>query len=203
MTEIDKFIDSGILNAYVLGQLSEREAAQVEEKAAAHPEIHRALTALQDGMNAYLSQYNKAIPGHLKEKLKQQFDSMTKLIQLNDDLRLDSFVAINESADYLLWNNITRLIEPPEDYDVYMHDLYQDEAQSLALLWIKSKVPEEVHETVHERVLVLEGRCTGRLGDERVELQEGDFWRIPLHVPHTLEVHPGESVKLLLMRQVA
>ena len=60
---------SGILEAYVLGTLSEKERAEVEAMAAQYTEVKNELNAIQDALNAYTMKHSIEPPAHLKDKI--------------------------------------------------------------------------------------------------------------------------------------
>lgn len=53
MEEVRAYIESGILELYVLGQLSATECDEVEAMAAKHPEVKAEITAIELAMEAY------------------------------------------------------------------------------------------------------------------------------------------------------
>ena len=53
MEEVRAYIESGILELYVLGQLSAQECNEVEAMAAKHPEVKAEITAIELAMEAY------------------------------------------------------------------------------------------------------------------------------------------------------
>lgn len=53
MEEVKAYIESGILELYVLGQLSAQECDEVEAMAAKHPEVKAEITAIELAMEAY------------------------------------------------------------------------------------------------------------------------------------------------------
>ncbi len=53
MEKIEAYIESGILELYVLGDLSPEEKLQVEEMALKHPEIKAEIVAIEKGLEAY------------------------------------------------------------------------------------------------------------------------------------------------------
>jgi len=66
---IQEFISSGILEAYVLGAATQAERAEVEQMALRHPEIKAELAAIEDAMNTYVLKQAVAPPAHLKDKI--------------------------------------------------------------------------------------------------------------------------------------
>lgn len=53
MEEVKAYIESGILELYVLGQLSAKECTEVEVMAAKHPEVKAEITAIELAMEAF------------------------------------------------------------------------------------------------------------------------------------------------------
>lgn len=53
MKEVEAYIESGILELYVLGQLDPNECVEVEAMAAKHPEIKQEITAIEIAMEQY------------------------------------------------------------------------------------------------------------------------------------------------------
>lgn len=80
---IEEYISSGVLDLYVLGALDKAEAEDVEQKAAAHPEIAEELHALQTTIEGFAQAHAVMPPAHLKGKIfaeieKRAADSQTK-----------------------------------------------------------------------------------------------------------------------------
>lgn len=77
MEELKEYIESGILELYVLGQLSATESNEVEAMAIAHPEIKAEITAIEIAMENYAMQ-NTIAPSHqIKEKILNQISKNT------------------------------------------------------------------------------------------------------------------------------
>jgi anti-sigma-K factor RskA len=66
---VQEFISSGILEAYVLGSATPAERTEVETMAARHPEVKEELSAIEDAMNAYALKHAVEPPAHLKDKV--------------------------------------------------------------------------------------------------------------------------------------
>jgi anti-sigma-K factor RskA len=72
---IEEYISSGILEAYVLGSLSTKEAEEVEAKAALYPGIAKELEELQIAMEHFAMAHAVKPPDISKEKLFQSLDN--------------------------------------------------------------------------------------------------------------------------------
>lgn len=69
MESIKAYIESGILELYVLGDLSPNEKAEVLEMASKHPEIKAELAAIEDALEGYALENAVEPPAHLKDKV--------------------------------------------------------------------------------------------------------------------------------------
>lgn len=64
-----RFIDSGVLETYVMGLATEQEAKLVVEMAARYPEVKAELMAIEDAMNEFDRRNAVQPPAHLKGKV--------------------------------------------------------------------------------------------------------------------------------------
>ncbi|RYG21969.1 MAG: anti-sigma factor [Chitinophagaceae bacterium] len=69
MEEVKAYIESGILELYVLGQLSAAECKEVEEMASKHPEVKAEMLAIELAMENYALQNAIEPSTHAEEKL--------------------------------------------------------------------------------------------------------------------------------------
>ena len=76
MTEVKAYIESGILELYVLGQLSAREQAEVEAMAANYPEIKQEIEAIEIAMEKYALDQAVAPSETVKDSLMERISSM-------------------------------------------------------------------------------------------------------------------------------
>lgn len=66
---IEEYISSGVLDLYVLGALDKAEAKDVEQKAAAYPEVAEELKMLQTTIEGFAQAHAMNPPAHLKTKI--------------------------------------------------------------------------------------------------------------------------------------
>ncbi|WP_046242663.1 anti-sigma factor [Hymenobacter terrenus] len=69
MENIQQFIESGILEQYVLGELTPAEQADVEAKAASHPEIREELQQMQAALGFYAEAHAITPPAGMRERV--------------------------------------------------------------------------------------------------------------------------------------
>lgn len=67
--DIRAYIESGILESYVMGLATDAEKREVEKYAAEFPEIKRELLAIEMAMNEYAKLHQKTPPPSVKEKV--------------------------------------------------------------------------------------------------------------------------------------
>jgi anti-sigma-K factor RskA len=91
---IGEYIASGILESYVLGQLSSSEMKAVEDMAAKYPAVKQELIAIESGLEAFTMNMQVKPPAHLKNKIKAELFS-----QASPSLKSDSKPEIKISPD--------------------------------------------------------------------------------------------------------
>lgn len=76
--DLQSFIQSGILEAYVLGQCSAEERALVERTAAEHPSVQAELAAIEQALEEYALAHATPPPPGLKERILDTIDQLGK-----------------------------------------------------------------------------------------------------------------------------
>lgn len=85
MEEVKAYIESGILELYVLGQLNDQEKREVEAMAAKYPEINQEISAIEIAMEQY-ALANAIEPSEgLGLKIMSQITTETRVVPLNID----------------------------------------------------------------------------------------------------------------------
>jgi anti-sigma-K factor RskA len=73
--DIKEYISSGILEAYVLGSLTSKEAAEVELISAKHPEVKKELRAIEDALFHYAQKFSQDPPASLRSRIFTSIDN--------------------------------------------------------------------------------------------------------------------------------
>lgn len=73
--DINEYISSGILEAYVLGALVEEERRDVEAKVAAYPELAVELAAIENAMQHFVEEHAIAPPAHLQNQIWEAIEA--------------------------------------------------------------------------------------------------------------------------------
>lgn len=114
--DIQAYIKSGVLELYVIGQLSPREMREVEEMAAKHPEVKKELVAIEQTLEAY-SLKNQAAPAPgTFEKITAEIQSKpSKLAPVSKGLPvwlgalLGLLTLLLAIVLFIIWNNNQQL----------------------------------------------------------------------------------------------
>lgn len=98
-----EYIESGILEAYVLGSVSDQEKREVECLSKIYPELKVELDALESAIGKYASTFEKTPPEDLKAKIFAQmnFNEESEIEpEVQEEIKLDS---ISNSKTTPLW----------------------------------------------------------------------------------------------------
>ncbi len=105
-----EYISSGVLEAYVLGELTEQERTAVEQNLAQYPELKDELARIEDTSEALLIALGIAPPASVKEKVMQAIQPQGKVIKMATDRALPwkyaaaASIIIAAGASYLAYD---------------------------------------------------------------------------------------------------
>jgi anti-sigma-K factor RskA len=74
----EKFLNSGLIEQYVLGIATDEEIQLVEDFAQEHPDIQKEIDSLRSGLEDYARQYAIDPPTELKGRIMDEIDSLGK-----------------------------------------------------------------------------------------------------------------------------
>jgi hypothetical protein len=203
MKNLETFIESGILEMYVLGMCSEEEAKEVEAMAGSHDEVRKEVEAISETLKIY-AESNSLVPKidvkamtlaaiDYEERLKAGETPSSPPI-LNDRSTLEN---------YSEWLN-RKDMKLPDNFDgIYVKLIgYTPEAIS-GIVWIESETPYEVHTDEYEKFLIVEGACDIIIDGNTHSLVQGNYLSIPLHAGHIVKVTSKTPCKVILQRVAA
>ncbi|MDR3693142.1 cupin domain-containing protein [Mucilaginibacter sp.] len=192
-----KYIESGILEDYCLGLLSEEEEAYLIQMTMLYPEIKAELTAVETAMEK-MANLNAVEPSPL---VKQK---VLRALGFDDSgLNIDDLPVISGAGDPAPWLSLFSHLmpdEPSEDFTSYM--IRDDGQVRQMLVTSKTNVPEEEHGDFLESFFILKGRCKCTIGDNFYALGAGDFIEIPLNVKHDIKLVTPHVTAVLQYRFV-
>lgn len=203
MDNIEKYINSGILELYVLGLTSDEENIEISKLATIHIEIKNEIEAIEQTLNGYAEKIAPEISEATKEWIMTTINYTERLQNgeevanpplLNKDSKIEDF------DTWLKRDNM----QAPDDYDALHAKIIAatPEAKTL-IVWLKYGAPPEEHTNEMEHFLIVEGTCDITIGDKVHHLVPGDYLSIPLYVDHDVKVTSSIPCKVILQRVAA
>lgn len=203
MTNVKEYINSGILEMYVLGNTNLEETNDVNEMAHLHEEIRIEIEEITNTLILYSADTTKKLSAGLRpfviavvdytERLKSG-EPVTEPPTLSQNSKVDDFKEWTDRIDMFL---------PEDSGDMYAKIIGFTPEATTAISWVKTISATEVHDNEYERFLILEGSCEVIIGDEKHQLVAGDYLEIPLHIGHSLIVTSSIPCKFILQRIAA
>jgi mannose-6-phosphate isomerase-like protein (cupin superfamily) len=200
MNPIAEFIESGVLELYVMGAASPEEALAVEKMAAAHPEVKQELEEISLAMEHYAQAHAVKPRATVKTLLLATINYLERMKQ--GELPASPPVLTQNSciSDYEQWLNNEDAVLPDDAEGMYARIIGYTPTATTAIVWIRENSDKEVHHDEYERFLIVEGTCHLTAGEEIHALAAGDFFAIPLHTPHQIVVTSDIPCKAILQR---
>jgi mannose-6-phosphate isomerase-like protein (cupin superfamily) len=201
--DIKTYLDSGIVQLYILGYASEDECREFESLMKVHPEIAAAFDKQQQVLADVADEMKVTPHPNLKPLILATFDYISRLDE-GEALSLPPVLNENSTIeDFQLWIEREDMVAPEDFEDVHAKIIAATPEMTCAMVWIKNMAPEEVHTNEYEKFLILEGSCTIVVGTEENKLVAGDYFAIPLFEDHKVIVTSKEPCVVILQRIAA
>ena len=159
MNNIKDFIQSGILESYVMGIATTEETQEVESMAITHQEIRDEIEAVKSTLENY-AQLHAISPNPTIKPLLMAFIDYTERLQKGEQITLPP--VMNDSTkidDFSPWLN-RKDMQMPSIFEEYFARIISYSPEIItAIAWIKDIAPAEAHHHEHEKFLIIEGTC--------------------------------------------
>jgi len=203
MSDVREFIESGILEMYVMGQTTAAENAQVAQMAALYNEVSNEIDEISITLEQFAATNARQPDPMIQPMLMARIDYMDRMRKGEEPTFPPALHAGSRIADYAAWLN-RKDLEPEEPVtDLYGSILGSTGKLTTILVWMKNGAPPETHTNELESFLIVEGTCDITIGADVHHLQAGDMLTIPLHVPHHVRVTSECACKIILQRAAA
>ena len=203
MMGIKEYIESGLLELYVLGNATKKQSAEVEKMASAYPEIAAEIEIICEALNKY-AQLIAVAPNPVVKPFLMAVIDYSERIKNGEEISFPPVLTQNSSVeDYGNWLNRNDMCTPVDLSDVYAKIIGNTDTVITAIVWIKKYAPQEIHDNEYERFLIVEGTCDIVVDNEINHLVPGDYFAIPLYKHHSVKVTSAIPCKIILQRVAA
>ena len=200
MKDVNTFIESGILELYVLDQASAAEIATVQKMAIDHPPVALEIKAITIALEKYAKIHGVAPAITLKLFVLSAVDFIER-IKHGEPLSFPPILhKTSQISDYAEWLNRKDMSLPDDFTDFHASIIAQNKQAITAIIWVKNISPWEMHTDELENFLIVEGACTIMIESDEYKLVPGDLLSIPLHKKHFLKVTSPFACKAILQR---
>ena len=203
MKKVEEFINSGILEVYVMGSATVDEIKEVEYMLSISSEVKEELAKIESALETYANQHAIDPDLTVRPFLLAAIDYMDRL--QNGELA-EKAPMLNEQSQISEFSHwISRPdMKLPDDFENYFAKIFSYTPEAItAIVWINDLVPAEKHDHEFERFLILEGSCEITVGENMYLLKAGDYFGVPLHLSHHLKITSSVPCKVILQRVAA
>ena len=203
MRNLKKYIDSGIVERYVLGITLPDETVEIEAMSIEHKEVAVAISEF--GLLVEENALHNAIapPSIIKPELMATIDYMERL-QNGEVMTFPPL--LNEHSqikDFSEWLDRDDMRPSADFNEIEVKLIGYTPTCSTAIAWVRQLTPEEVHKQEFERFLIVEGTCTIHVASKTYDLIPGNYLQIPLFEKHHVVVTSSMPCKVILQRVAA
>lgn len=184
---LQTYIESGILELYILNLLDESERLMVQSMVLKNPELKMEIQEIERALENYAFEHAVEPSVELKEKIECELGVLAadKAIQ-------DKMVVIDEYSDRQSWLDFVTSRFPEALLAENFCELIGQEKGLKQMLVVSTfDIEEESHEQEYESFLILRGKCRCTVDGNIFFLEAGGFTQIPLKVNHRVEVVDG------------
>ncbi|RZK77090.1 MAG: cupin domain-containing protein [Pedobacter sp.] len=192
--KLEEFINSGMLELYLIGALSAEEVSFVESMQKLHPSVNLELAKIESFFEEYA--FRNAVYPNLKTDRKMEL--IFAGIKAEEKLQSGKLPLITAFSNAGAWLEFVTPLLPEKATEKIFQELLQMENGVTQVLIVSTvDIEQEVHESLNESFLILKGTCVCTIGNKSVHMAAGDFMQIPLFEPHNVVI-TSESVTAIL-----
>ncbi|TPE42809.1 cupin domain-containing protein [Pontibacter mangrovi] len=200
MNPVAEFIESGVLELYVMGACSPEEVREVHEMAAAHPQVRQALDERQQAMEQYALAHALQPRATVKTLVLATVDYLERMKGGELPESPPVLSPTSKVGDFSKWLQHEEAILPEGAESMHARIIGYTPQSTTAILWVQDRTEEEVHHEEHERFLIVEGTCQLIVSGKEHALAAGDYFEIPLDASHHIKVTSASPCKAILQR---
>jgi mannose-6-phosphate isomerase-like protein (cupin superfamily) len=200
---IDQIISSGLLELYVIGDLSQAEKLLVEKAMEEDDSVKDEMLEIEKALEAYAFNKAIAVDPTTKPMLFAAVNFSDRLENGEVPVTSPTLSSKSKISDFSQWLEREDMQEPDEYDSMHGKIIDSNNQKTTMIVWLKDGAPDETHTDEIEKFLIVEGSCDITIGNTVHSLKSGDFLSIPLFVNHSLVVTSNFPCKVILERTAA
>ena len=203
MDTIQNYINSGILELYVLGITTDEENVEITKFAEENIEIKEEIDSISKALQITSEAFAPEISPASKAMIMATID-YTERLKNGEEYTIAPLLNKKSTvSDFKTWINRPNM-QVSDDYETIDAKIISASEEATTLIvWLKHGAPIEVHHKEYEHFLIVEGTCTITIGDEAHNLISGNYLSIPLFIGHSVTVTSDMACKIILQRVAA
>jgi mannose-6-phosphate isomerase-like protein (cupin superfamily) len=203
MKTIEEYINSGIIELYVMGMTTDEENIEIARLSKENIEIKNEIEAIENILQHTSQSIAPEISPAVKAFVTATIDYTERLRNGEEYVVAPLLNKDSKIEDFDIWINKPNL-QVSEDYDSIDAKIISANAEATTIIvWLKYGAPLEVHDKEYEHFLIVEGTCTITIGTDEHHLSSGDYLSIPLFIGHSVKVTSDIACKIILQRIAA
>jgi mannose-6-phosphate isomerase-like protein (cupin superfamily) len=203
MNDEVKYIESGILEMYVMGQTTPEETTEVEEMAAMYDSVRDEIDSISNALEQYTSANAIEPPVTIFPFLMATIDYMERMKHGESPTFPPMLHVGSKIADYARWLNREDLQPAKPVTDMHASIIGYTPEVTTAIIWLKDGAPPETHTNELEKFLIVEGTCDITIDKNVHKMKPGEVLSLPLYVSHNVRVTSDYPCKIILQRMAA
>jgi mannose-6-phosphate isomerase-like protein (cupin superfamily) len=203
MNTVKDYINSGILELYVLGMTTDEENIEISKLAAENSNIQNEIEAIEKTMLLTSEEIAPELSPQVKAMTMATIDYMERLKNGEEYVLAPNLNPTSKIADFESWISRPNMQVAEDYHTIDVKIISANPEVTTAIIWLKHGAPIEVHDNEFEHFLIVEGTCTITIGDVPHHLVAGDYLSIPLYIGHSVAVTSEIACKIILQRVAA
>ena len=200
------YLNTGILEMYVLGLTSDEENIEITALAETHAEIRSEIDQITEALLNFAEKSAPPVNPTTKPMVMAIIDYTQRLEGGETPTSPPILHDHSTIAEYVSWLNRPDMVLPVDfKEEIYAKLIGSNKEAMSAILWIKDgcSTPYEIHDAEYEKFLIIEGSCDIVTDEKTYSLVPGDYLAIPLHIGHVVKVTSSMPCKAILQRIAA
>ena len=203
MDTIEKYINSGILELYVMGAATDEESLEVKILSEANIRIKNEIDAIVEALKGYSAAMAPEIDPSVKPMIMATIDYSERIKNGEEIVVAPLLHKLSKIEDYKTWIDRPDMQNFNASDEIDAKIISANPEATTLIIWLKNGAPIEVHDKEYEHFLILEGTCNITIGEEIHSLSPGSYLSIPLFIGHSVKVTSSFPCKILLQRVAA